>query len=114
MQDYTSSARYALFNVTADSVDKGAYWELTVAVVSSLGTIPGGKIAFQSLSTAQSSTLFSPTTTAPGLAPGANGAGATAYLNGTGGWTVPAGGGGPYQPLDAELTALAGFDFRGQ
>ena len=46
---------YALFNVTADSVDKGTYWELTVASASSAGTIPGGKVALQSLSSAQAS-----------------------------------------------------------
>jgi hypothetical protein len=89
VQDYSSSARYALFNVTADSVDKGTYWELTVAIVSSAGTIPGGKVALQSLSAAQANNLFSTTTTAAGLAPGANGAGATAFLNGTGTWTTP-------------------------
>jgi hypothetical protein len=89
IQDYTSAARYALFSVTADSVDKGAYWELTVAIVSSAGTIPSGKVALQSLSAAQANNTFSTTTTAAGLAPGSNGAGATTFLNGNGGWTTP-------------------------
>lgn len=87
LQDYSSASRYAQFNVVADSVDKGTYFELTVAVVSSAGTIPGGKIALQSLSSAQTSTLFSTTTTAPGLTPGSNGA-ATSYLRGNGTWAA--------------------------
>ena len=29
IQDYTSSARYALFRVTADAIDKGTYWEIS-------------------------------------------------------------------------------------
>ena len=49
-------------------------------------------MALQSLSSAQTSTLFSTTTTAPGLTPGANGVGSTSFLNGAGAWTVPAGG----------------------
>jgi hypothetical protein len=49
VQNFSNSAQYVLYNVTADSVDKGAYWELTVAVNTSSGTIPGGKVAFQSL-----------------------------------------------------------------
>jgi hypothetical protein len=109
IQDYTSSTRYALWNVTANSVDKGTYWEITVSPVSSAGTIPGGKVALQSLSSAQSSTLFSTTTTAPGLTPGSNGAGATAYLNGVGTWTTPSGGSGggivqqPTAPADTTV-----------
>lgn len=94
IQDFTSSSRFVVFNVTADTIDKGNYWEITVAAASSAGTIPGGKIALQSLSSAQASKLFSTTTTAPGLTPGSSGAGATAYLNATGTWSVPAGGGG--------------------
>jgi hypothetical protein len=90
VQDYADASKYAIFNVTADSVDKGVYWEITVALATSGGTISAGKIALQSLSTAQSSTLFSTTTTAPGITPGANGAGATSYLNRTGAWTNPA------------------------
>jgi hypothetical protein len=90
IQDYTSSSRYAIWNVTADSVDKGNYWEVTVSPVSSAGTIPGGKVALQSLSAAQSSSLFSTSTSAPGLAPGAAGGGASVYLNGAGAWTNPA------------------------
>jgi hypothetical protein len=90
VQDYADASKYAIFNVTADSVDKGVYWEITVALATSGGTISAGKIALQSLSTAQSSTLFSTTTTAPGITPGANGAGATSYLNGAGAWTNPA------------------------
>ena len=74
-------------------IDKGTYWEFAVTLISSAGTIPGGKVAVQSLSTAQTNTLFSTTTTAAGLAPGSNGAAATSFLNATGGWTVPAGGG---------------------
>jgi len=93
IQDYTSASRYAQFSVIADSIDKGAYWEISVSPLASLGTIPGGKVAFQSLSTAQTSSLFSATTTAPGLTPGANGVGSTYYLNGTGVWSVPPGGG---------------------
>jgi hypothetical protein len=38
--------------------------------------------------------LFSTTTTTRGLVSGSNGAGAGAYLDGTGAWSVPAGGGG--------------------
>jgi hypothetical protein len=89
IQDYASSANYAQFNVTADAIDKGVYWELTVTPSSSAGTFTAGKIALQSLSTAQSSTLFSTTTTAPGLAPGSNGAAITNFLNATGGWSIP-------------------------
>ena len=36
---------------TTDGIDKGTYWEFTVALASSAGTIPGGKVALQSLST---------------------------------------------------------------
>jgi hypothetical protein len=89
IQDWTSSSRYAIWNVTADALDKGVYWELTVSPSSSAGTIPGGKIALQSLSAAQSSTLFSTTTTAPGLTPGSNGGGASTWLSGAGTWTAP-------------------------
>lgn len=94
VQDWTDASRYVLFNVTADTVDKGTYQEVTVAVASSAGTIPGGKVALQSISPGSAGTLFSTTTSSPGMAPGSNGAGATAFLNGVGGWTVPAGGGG--------------------
>jgi hypothetical protein len=88
VQNYTSAAQWALFNVTADSVDMGTHWEVTVALASSAGTIPTGKIALQSLSTAQGNTLFSTTTTARGLAPGSNGAGAGSFLNGNAAWTA--------------------------
>jgi len=37
---------------------------------------------------------FSTTTTAQGVVPGSNGAAATSFLNATGAWSVPAGGGG--------------------
>jgi hypothetical protein len=87
VQDYSSATRYALFSVVADSTDKGAYWEVTVVPVSSAGVIPSGKVALQSLSAAQSSTLFSQTTTAPGLAPGSNGASAN-FLRGDGTWAA--------------------------
>jgi hypothetical protein len=87
IQDYTSAARYALFSATADSIDKGAYWEISVTPVSSLGTIPGGKVALQTLSTAQSNTLFSTTSTAAGLTPGSSGASAN-FLRGDGTWAV--------------------------
>lgn len=89
VQDYSSSARYALFSVISDAIDKGAYWEVGVALVASAGTIPGGKIALQSLSSAQTSTLFSTTTTAAGLTPGANGGGAGTWLSGAATWTTP-------------------------
>jgi hypothetical protein len=89
VQDYADASKYAIFNVTADSVDKGAYWEITVALATSGGTISAGKIALQSLSSAQSSSLFSTTTTAPGITPGSNGAGASTWLNGAAGWTAP-------------------------
>ena len=60
-------------------------------------------MALQSLSSAQTSTLFSTTTTAPGLTPGSNGVGATYYLNGAGGWTIPASTGAPVRrPLNAQ------------
>lgn len=110
VQDYTSSSRYAIFNVTADSVDKGTYWEVTVTPMSSAGTIPGGKIALQSLSAAQASNLFSTTTTAPGLTPGSNAAGATSFLNGAGAWTVPAGTG---VPTSRTLTTTAPLQIGG-
>jgi hypothetical protein len=87
IQDYTNASRYAQFSVVSDAIDKGAYWEVTVALVSSLGTIPGGKIALQSLTAAQTSTLFSTTTTAPGLTPGSNGA-TTQFLRGNGTWAA--------------------------
>jgi hypothetical protein len=104
IQDYTSASRYVQFRVTADSIDKGTYWEIAVASVASAGTIPGGKVAYQQLSTAQTSTLFSTTTTAAGLTPGSNGAGATSFLNGNGGWSAPAG-----AALDADLVTIAGL-----
>jgi hypothetical protein len=90
IQDYTSASRYALFSVTSDSIDKGTYWEINVTSVSSLGVIPGGKVALQSLSSAQSSTLFSTTTTAPGLAPGSSAGGPTKFLCADGTWSAPA------------------------
>jgi hypothetical protein len=104
VQDYTTATRYALFRVTADGIDKGNYWEFAVALVNSAGTIPGGKVALQSLSTAQSNTLFSTTTTAAGLTPGSNGAGATAFLNGNGGWTAAA-------PIRRTLNAQTGTTY---
>jgi hypothetical protein len=97
VQDYTSSARYVIFNVTADALDKGAYWELAVSLSSSAGVIPGGKVALQSLSTAQSNTLFSTTTTARGLTPGSNGA-TTSFLRGDGTWAAASGSAGPTGP----------------
>jgi hypothetical protein len=87
IQDYDAAAVYAVFNVTADSVDKGAYWEVAVAVASSAGTIPAGKIALQTLSSAQAGNLFSTTTTAKGLAPGSSGA-TTNFLRGDGTWAA--------------------------
>jgi hypothetical protein len=89
IQDYDNAAVYAVFNVTADATDSGGYWEVTVALASSAGTIPAGKVALQTLSSAQAGNLFSTTTTAKGLAPGANGAGASTWLNGAQGWTAP-------------------------
>ena len=56
-----------------------------VTPVSSAGVIPGGKVALQSLTTAQSNTLFSTTTTAAGLAPGSNGA-TSLFLRGDATW----------------------------
>jgi hypothetical protein len=109
LQDYTSASRYVQYRVTADSIDKGTYWEIGVVSVASAGTIPGGKVAYQQLSTAQTSTLFSTTTTAAGLAPGSNGAAATSFLNATGAWSAPTAAGVGAQPLDNELTALAGL-----
>ena len=107
VQDYTSSAsRYVLFNVTADATDKGNYWEITVAAASSLGTIPGGKVALQSISSAAAGNIFSTTTTAPGVVPGSNGVGSTYFLNGAGGWTVPAGGGGGGITTDQAIDAV--------
>jgi hypothetical protein len=87
VQDYTSASRYALFNVTADATDKGAYWEVTVALASSAGTVPAGKIALQTLSSAQASKIFSTTTTIPGIAPGSAGA-TTAFLRGDATWAT--------------------------
>jgi hypothetical protein len=92
VQNYNNAAQYAIWNVTADSTDKGAYWEVTVAPASSAGTIPGGKVALQSLSSAQASSLFSTSSTAPGLTPGSNGL-TTRFLRGDGTWQVIGGGG---------------------
>jgi hypothetical protein len=94
IQNYTNAAQYALFNVTADSVAKSGYYEVSVALASSQGTVPTGKIAVQSLSTAQANKLFSTTTDIRGLTPGSNGAAATNYLDASGAWSTPAGGGG--------------------
>jgi hypothetical protein len=88
VQDYSSSARYALFNVTADATDKGVYWEVTVALASSAGTVPAGKIALQTLSSAQASKVFSTTATIPGIVPGSNGA-TTSFLRGDATWATP-------------------------
>jgi hypothetical protein len=88
VQQFTSAANYALFNVTADSVLKTDHYELTVALASSAGTVPAAKVAVQSLSSAQTNTLFSTTTTARGLAPGSNGA-TTNLLRGDGTWATP-------------------------
>ena len=53
-------------------------------------------------------TLFSTATTAQGLVPGSNGAAATSFLNATGAWSVPAGGGGlPLVGTGATVTANA-------
>jgi hypothetical protein len=82
IQDFSDSTKYAIFNVTANPTDKGSYWEFTVALVSSAGSFTAGKVAMQSLSPAQSNTLFSTTSTAAGLAPGSNGVGASYFLNG--------------------------------
>jgi hypothetical protein len=89
IQDYDASAVYAVFNATSDAIDKGTYWEVNVALASSAGTIPAGKIALQSLSSAQAGNLFSTTTSAKGLAPGSSGGGASVWLNGSAGWTAP-------------------------
>jgi hypothetical protein len=95
LQDYTTPSRYALFTVTADSVDKGAYWELSVVPVLSSGTITTTtRVILQYFSAAQANSLFSTTTTARGLAPGSNGAATTNFLRADGTWAVPAGGTG--------------------
>jgi hypothetical protein len=108
VQDYTSASRYVIFNVTADAFNTGhpTYFEIPVIVSSSLGTIPGGKAAFQSINPAAAANLFSPTTTAAGLTPGANGVGGSYYLNGVGGWSVPAGGGGGGITTDQAIDAV--------
>jgi hypothetical protein len=89
VQDYDNSAVFAVFNVTADSTDSGTYREVTVALATSAGTIPAGKVAVQTLSSAQAGNLFSTTTSAKGLAPGSSGGGASVWLNGNAGWTAP-------------------------
>jgi hypothetical protein len=89
VQDYDNSAAYAVFNVTSDATDSGAYWEVNVALATSAGTIPAGKVALQTLSSAQAGNLFSTTTSAKGLAPGSAGGGASVWLNGAAGWTAP-------------------------
>jgi hypothetical protein len=89
VQDYDNAAVFAIFNVTADSTDSGTYREVTVALSSSAGTIPAGKVALQTLSSAQAGNLFSTTTSAKGLAPGSSGGGASVWLNGNAGWTAP-------------------------
>jgi hypothetical protein len=108
VQNFTNAAQYALFTATTDATDLGTHWEVNVAPVASAGTVPTGKIALQTLSTAQSNTLFSTTTTARGLAPGSNGAGATAYLDASGAWSTPAGGGAPVGTKLTAFTALTG------
>ena len=54
VQDFSTATHYVFFNVTADAIDKGAYWEIAVSVASSLGTIPAGKVALQSIAAATS------------------------------------------------------------
>ena len=85
-----------LINVTADSIANTGYSEDAVSLNSSAGTIPGGQVALQAISTAQSSTLFSTTTTALVLTPG-SGTGSVRRRSCVPTWTwaaPPAGGGG--------------------
>jgi hypothetical protein len=108
VQDYADASKFAIFNVTADSIDKGTYWELTVAPSSSGGTFTAGKVALQTLSAAQASKLFATTTTVPGLTPGANGA-TTAFLRGDATW-VALGGLATATTLAAVNTAITDAD----
>ena len=70
---------------------------LTQATARILGRITGGTGAIEELTSAQVTAfgaLFSTSATTQGLVPGSNSVGATFYLDATGNWSVPAGGGG--------------------
>ena len=52
VQDWADATKYAIFNVTADGIDKGTYWEYNVALSTSGGTIGAGKVAWQQINPA--------------------------------------------------------------
>jgi hypothetical protein len=52
IQDYSDATHWAIFNVSVDGTDDGSYYDFTVVLASSLGTIPAGKVAVQSLAPA--------------------------------------------------------------
>lgn len=74
----------------------------TIANNTVLGNNSGGAAAPTAKTGAEVTALldtFSTAATTKGVVPGSNGAGATSFLNGNGGWTVPAGSSGGYIPI---------------
>ena len=47
MQDFDDASKWVKYSVTVDGVDKGTYWEYTVAYHSGPATVPYQKIEFQ-------------------------------------------------------------------
>jgi hypothetical protein len=44
LQDKNDNTNYIKFNITADPIDRGTYWEFAVAVTASGGTLPNARI----------------------------------------------------------------------
>jgi hypothetical protein len=98
VQDFLDPTKYALFNVTADGTDDGVYWDFTVTLATSAGTIGAGRVAVQAVA---------PTGTGIPTG-GADGdvLTKTAAADYAVAWEAPTGGGGGGTPVGTKLTAL--------
>lgn len=92
--DITTSSSGTVWTIDNDVVTYAKMQNVS-ATSRVLGRITAGAGDTEELTGTQLTTLcdtFSTSATTKGCVPGSNGAGATAFLNGNGGWTTPAGG----------------------
>jgi hypothetical protein len=107
--DITVSGSGAIWTVDPQAVTFGKIQNVTTGVFA--GRVSSGSGSLEELSGAQAMTLlpqFSTTTTTQGVVPGSNNVGATFYLDATGNWSVPAGGGGASNTIYTADDALTG------
>jgi len=95
LQDRDDASKWVKYNVTADGVDSGSYWTYTVTYNSGPGGIPVGQVEFQPV--------------APGTAGVPPGGTTSQALIKSSGTDYAVSWGGPYQPVDADLTTIAGL-----